>query len=295
MRRMLSAVLTLAVLMSCLTAALAEGETWVCAECGRENKASYQFCPACGSARLPTCGACGYELQEDELDFAFCPQCGHSLTEETPPEPEHPQAAVNDQPCPIAKDEFSTFYVCDLSWDSDVITAVSTLESATNMSAYADGSYPGVTLYPNEQMGLFPGLTDNCYMPLANIYPTRSGGWWLEFQIGPEGLTFGTAKEAADWFSGVWSKLETVLDLPSPSGILVAYPDGFTGEKTVRDTDLPGELLDNWAAAIDGGTDGIIIEISYNNMIISLEHVVADDGSKHISSWIILQPLENLQ
>lgn len=294
MRKFLSAILIAAMLLSCLSVGLAEDESWTCAECGRENKASYQFCPGCGASRSQTCAACGYELQEDELDFAFCPQCGSS---QTPPvhEEDHVQVTNNEHPFLITKDEASAYFIRDLPWDSDVITAVATLESATGTQAYADGSNPGVTLHPVAEAGLFPGLTDDCYMPLMNIYPTRSGGWWLEAQIGPEDMTFDTALEAAEWFSGVWDKLKAALELPSPSGILVSYPDDFAGMRTVHDTDSPDELLTNWAAAIDGGASGITVEISYNNLIISLGHTVDKEGAGSILSRIVLQPMENLE
>lgn len=291
MRKTLSVLLMAALLISCITVVLAEGDSWVCAECSRENKASYQFCPGCGAARSQTCGSCGYEFQEDELDFAFCPQCGSSLTEPSA-QTEPPQTVVNDQPCLITKDEASVFYICDLPWDSDVITAVSTLESAVNMSAYADGTTHSATLYPNAEIGLFPGLTSNCYMPLMNVYPAHTDDWWLECQIAPDHLTFDSAHEAAEWFSGVWSKLKTALDLPEPSGIQVSYPESFTGEQTVRDTDPPEEMLRNWAEAIDRGIDGITIQVWYSNMAICLEHAMDADGSEHIISWIILQPPE---
>lgn len=81
MKRMIS-ILTVMILVCMMAASLAEsGTTWLCVNCGRENREQANFCGGCGTARFvpaPTpeyCIFCGAELLSDDL---FCTGCGRS-------------------------------------------------------------------------------------------------------------------------------------------------------------------------------------------------------------------------
>lgn len=75
MKRSLSFLMTLVLLVgSCSFSALAEGE-WVCAGCGQTNY--YMFCISCGASKPESkmCLECGHVSMED-AEAKFCSRCG---------------------------------------------------------------------------------------------------------------------------------------------------------------------------------------------------------------------------
>ena len=80
MKRLI-AILLCAVLLAGMTVCFADGESWICSECGK--KSSGNFCPYCGAKKPETevtCTSCG-EVYPLDLGYAFCPNCGATLEE----------------------------------------------------------------------------------------------------------------------------------------------------------------------------------------------------------------------
>ncbi len=78
----LIAILLCAVLLAGMTAAFADGESWICSECGKESNGN--FCPYCGTEKpvkriCPECGS----VYSAESEYSFCPECGAMLAEES--------------------------------------------------------------------------------------------------------------------------------------------------------------------------------------------------------------------
>ena len=288
MKRILCALLSLALVLCLSCAALAQDGAWVCSQCGQENKAEYQFCPSCGTSREAalSCPSCGYELAEDERLFTFCPICGYRLTDAVS------QDAVSSRPCLITVDDDFVFSFCDLPWDSELDTIVMTVEDATGMHTYLNTSniYDGLGCYP-ETMSRFPGLSEDAYLPIININPEADGSWWMECQVAPAAIDFESPAEAAEWFLRMWNALAATLSLPEPDAIDVIYPSDYEGERTVRTTDAPEAYLTAWAQTVQDGIDELNIRIRYNNMTLTLEHGVYGWQS-FTTCWIILDPPE---
>lgn len=286
MKRILCAVLSLALALSLCCAALAQDEAWICAQCGQENKAEYQFCPSCGASREAalSCPDCGYALSAQEQTFAFCPSCGYRLDDAAP------QEETPFQSCPITVSEDLTFTFCDLPWNSGPDAIVATVEDVTGMHAYLNTSniYDGLVCSP-ETVELFPGLSDDAYLPRINITPEADGTWWMEFQVSPADIDFASPAEAAEWFLRMWNALQSTLSLPAPSAVEVIYPDNYEGERTVRPTDAPETYLAAWAETVQNGIDELIIRIRYNNMTLTLEYGVYA-WQDFTTCWIILEP-----
>lgn len=296
MKRMISLFLTVMLLIGSICGAKAmEATRWVCSQCGRTNEASYAFCPSCGAQRDAVCAACGYVFSQDELDFAFCPSCG---TQRKASNSQTSQAAPIDtteqtqEDCLITRNDDSyVFYFCNLSWDSILDMVVAITENATGMHTYLNGSdiYDGLSCYPEKEAQLFPGLTDDCYLPLASIYPQTDGTWWIEFQISPKEISFESPVAAAEWFSRVWKKLEQVLALSKPSSVEIDYPSGYTGERIASSSATPDEYIYTWTKSVSEGADNLRLYIEYGNLTLSLEHMALDDGGEFISCWIMLE------
>ena len=74
MKRFLAVVMTLVMLMSCITVP-ALAETWQCEACKTANEG--KFCTECGAKKPEekVCQACGYKPGAED-NFKFCPSCG---------------------------------------------------------------------------------------------------------------------------------------------------------------------------------------------------------------------------
>ena len=86
MKRLI-AILLCAVLLAGMTVCFADGESWICSECGKESNGN--FCPYCGAKKPETevtCTSCG-EVYPLDLGYAFCPNCGATLEEHEEPAP----------------------------------------------------------------------------------------------------------------------------------------------------------------------------------------------------------------
>ena len=92
----LIAILLCAVLLAGMTTAFADGESWICSECGKESNGN--FCPYCGAKKPETkitCSSCG-EVYPLDLGYAFCPNCGAALEkQEEEPTKETISCSVN--------------------------------------------------------------------------------------------------------------------------------------------------------------------------------------------------------
>ena len=75
MKRFLSILLSLVVLMSCITVPASAADNWQCASCGQSNEG--KFCTECGAKKPEgkTCLGCGYKTDPED-NFRFCPSCG---------------------------------------------------------------------------------------------------------------------------------------------------------------------------------------------------------------------------
>ena len=79
-RKAISVLLALMILVSCAGAAAEEG-SWICAECGKEN--TTKFCTKCGAKKPEeiVCPGCGRKYPAD-TDAVFCGECGTKLQQE---------------------------------------------------------------------------------------------------------------------------------------------------------------------------------------------------------------------
>lgn len=115
MRRIVLTFLLAAVLFAAAACAQAEGENWICPDCGRVN--TTRFCTYCGQARPEriVCPGCG-KIYSADPETRFCGDCGTRLREETEPVDQKTDSAgsliqqTDILPAPPAADLTAAYY-----------------------------------------------------------------------------------------------------------------------------------------------------------------------------------------
>ena len=189
MRRLLSAIVVLVLLISC-SAALAED--WVCPECGQEN--TLNFCTNCGTARPGPktwiCSKCGYEN-----DLNFCANCG------SPKDNSETGEAGASVAQPIANAETLSDLQFKLQDNGDVlVTWEDSADSGPYIVGYTTNDWKGYMKYEKESYNscsaiieyMIPGLeyhfivsNESSYMEgdyllprfETNVFKTK----WIDF------------------------------------------------------------------------------------------------------------------
>ena len=95
MKKLIAIILS-AVLLTGMTTAFADRESWICSGCGKESNGNY--CPYCGAKKLETevtCTSCR-EVYPLDLGYAFCPNCGRELPKATAPQQDTKTLAMGD-------------------------------------------------------------------------------------------------------------------------------------------------------------------------------------------------------
>ncbi len=77
MKKIISAILILAILCLSAAAPAEEPVEWTCPKCGREGNTGY-YCPRCAEPGKITCPGCGAVYLWD-VDYMFCPECASRL------------------------------------------------------------------------------------------------------------------------------------------------------------------------------------------------------------------------
>lgn len=96
MKRILSFLLTMMMLVSCLMLPAAAEEGWQCTGCGQTNY--YLFCTGCGTKKPEgkTCQACGF-ANEGSSTAKFCMECGTPLDQAGETEEDRQKRAFYEQ------------------------------------------------------------------------------------------------------------------------------------------------------------------------------------------------------
>ena len=137
MKRFLSLMMTLVVLMSCFTFPASAASSWKCASCGQSNEG--KFCTECGSAKPEgkTCKGCGYKTDPED-NFRFCPSCGLEFgkspatpTPKPTPTPTPTPKKVTPSPTP-KKTPSRDFEITNARLNNDGTVTINWDDSASN-------------------------------------------------------------------------------------------------------------------------------------------------------------------